>query len=132
MAALDWGPSYQLGIPLIDEQHRRLFALFNTLLLAMKSGKGKAVLVETLASLAAYTREHFADEERLLKQSAYPELAEHQRAHGVLLRKVDELVEGSRKGEFMTIEVLNFVARWLAHHIGEIDRAYVPYVVPPR
>jgi hemerythrin-like metal-binding protein len=128
MAALGWVSAYQLGVPGIDEQHRRLFGLFDALHAAMRAGKGKDILARTFASLDDYTREHFAAEEKLLRQCAYPDFPAHKKTHEELLHRLKALRETFAQGEPVTTDVLKFLSTWLVQHIGETDRRYVPFL----
>ncbi len=66
MAAFVWSDQYRVDIREIDEQHQRLFQLASGLNDAMGSGKGKEVLFRVFNELIAYTRTHFATEDRLM------------------------------------------------------------------
>jgi hemerythrin len=48
MALVTWGPSLEVGIQLIDSQHKRLVDLINQLDDAQKQGRGNEVIGETL------------------------------------------------------------------------------------
>jgi hemerythrin len=125
-----WKDTYRIGVAEIDVQHRRLFSLADELHSAMNSGKGKAVLEEVLQSLIAYTKTHFATEERLMQRCKYPEFGPHKAQHDEMTKKVVQLQHDFQAGNRMlTIEVMQFLNNWLRQHIGGSDRKYVPFVV---
>lgn len=122
MSLFAWRPEYSLGHDAIDAQHKRLFELGNDLHTAMTQGKGKGALSETLEKLVAYTKTHFASEERLMLAHHYPDYAAHKSAHDALTARVIEFqreFEAGRVG--ITIELLQFLRDWLRTHIGETD-----------
>jgi hemerythrin len=123
MSMFEWKPEYSLGHGAIDGQHQRLFALASDLHTAMTQGKGKGALSETLENLLAYTKTHFASEERLMQTHQYPEYAEHKAAHDALTKRVLDFQREFEDGRVgMTVELLQFLKDWLRTHIGETDR----------
>ncbi|MCK6519793.1 hemerythrin family protein, partial [Myxococcota bacterium] len=76
-----WTPGMSVGVPELDSQHRELFTRLNRLVAAIRAGRGSADVAPVLAFLDDYTREHFADEERVMERAGYPALAEHRAQH---------------------------------------------------
>ena len=125
----EWKSEYSLGHGDIDGQHQRLFELASHLHAAMTQGKGKESLSKTLADLVAYTRQHFANEERLMQAHHYPEYAEHKAAHDALTARVVEFQKEFDAGRVgMTVELLQFLKDWLRTHIGETDHKVALYL----
>lgn len=123
MSMFEWTTEYSLGHQEIDAQHQKLFALASELHTAMTQGKGKDALSKTLQNLVAYTKTHFANEERLMRANDYPEYAEHKAAHDALTAQVVEFQRDFESGRVgMTVQLLQFLKDWLRHHIGETDR----------
>ena len=60
------------GVPSIDAQHKQLIAMINTLVAAMESRAGAAVVGRSIDDMAAYTRSHFAHEEKCMVAAACP------------------------------------------------------------
>ncbi len=125
-----WKQEYSVGYAQIDEQHKRLFELADELHDAMIAGKGKQILGKTLAGLIAYTKAHFATEERLMRASQYPEFANHKAAHDALTAHVVKFEkEFQGAGLATTLTLLPFLRDWLTHHIGETDRKIASYLI---
>jgi len=121
----EWRTEYSLGHDDIDGQHQKLFELASDLYFALTSGKGKEALSMTLAKLVAYTKTHFADEERLMLAQHYPEYAEHKASHDALTAQVLEFQKEFRTGRIgMTVDLLQFLKDWLRNHIGQTDRRF--------
>lgn len=120
-----WNTSFEIGIPLIDAQHRRLVDLINELATAITDG-GKLPQVEALIhELMDYAARHFADEERLLDKSTLSEgeKIRHRGAHRGFVEKVREI---SERDDLMRADVseqvLEFLITWLVSHILGSDR----------
>ena len=60
---IQWGPDLELGIPLLDAQHRSLVSLANRLYLEHKKGKRGMEAKRAVSELFAYSNTHFRDEE---------------------------------------------------------------------
>lgn len=123
---LVWDQRYATGIGEIDRQHQELFKHTAELHHAMVEGRGRQVIGEKVTFLATYAQEHFALEERLMTQAGYPGLAKHQELHRTLVGQVSGLLQRFTAGETLkTMEVSEFLASWLRHHILDVDHAYV-------
>lgn len=124
-----WKDHYATGIPSIDSQHRRLVGLINELFLAMKEGKGNDILGKVLNDLAAYTKTHFAHEEKLFAEHRYPKAAVHIREHQGLVQQVADVSKDLAAGKpVLTLRVMNLLKDWLNTHILGSDQAYAPFL----
>lgn len=122
MSMFEWKQEYSVGHAEIDAQHKRLFELASELHAAMARGKGKEEMSKTLSNLVAYTRLHFASEERLMQTHHYPDYVHHKVLHDALTAKVIEFQKEFELGRVgVTIGLLQFLKDWLQHHIGETD-----------
>lgn len=119
MAKIDWNDTLVVDLPQIDEQHRTLIDLSNSMLQAMVVGKGQDVLEETFGELKKYTEYHFADEEKLMEQLDYPAIAEHRALHGTLIEQVMDF--SARLDKVSPAEALDFLNGWIVNHIREED-----------
>ena len=129
---MTWNDSYSVKVRAIDEEHKQLFKMINDLHEAMKSGQGSMVVVKVLDRLIQYTRIHFANEEDAMAQAEYPAFITHVAAHRDLTQKVEELslkVKGGTAG--VSVEVMDFLQRWLTDHILHMDQKYAPFLNAP-
>jgi hemerythrin-like metal-binding protein len=63
--------------------------------------------------LLEHTRHHFAEEERILAASEYPQLAHHRRLHRHLIETATQMKEGLRGGHQSFPALLDFlVIEW--------------------
>ena len=116
-----WSRRYEVGIEVIDGQHRHLLELTNRLDDGLRTGKDLDELVESLKELVRYTEHHFATEERLMDEvgaSAERHRGEHQRLLESLMRFTAKLDENS------VSESSHFLQDWLFRHIDEVDRPF--------
>ncbi len=73
----DWKSEYDLGIPIIDAQHRGLAAALNSLHFAIVNHLGDTMLDPTIEMVKAYAGVHFTTEELLFRQCGYPDAERH-------------------------------------------------------
>ena len=129
MALIEWSDALEMGVTQVDAEHRRLVDVLNRLHAAMLEGRGRARLATAFEELVEYTNTHFASEERLMEQHAYPGLAEHRHAHAALAAQTVEMKAQFEDGyASIGLEVLFFLKQWLTKHILKVDRQYVEYL----
>ena len=123
----DWKPQYSVGIETIDTQHQNLFAIGRELYAAMSSGKGTAATGNILDRLIQYTKSHFAAEEALMRKCGYPDYPKHKKEHDELTKQVLEFQADFKAGRVaMSVQLLDFLTKWLQSHIQVQDAAYAP------
>ncbi|AJE04362.1 bacteriohemerythrin [Geobacter pickeringii] len=125
MALITWSDSLSVKVKQFDDQHKKLVDMVNQLFDAMKSGKGNQVMGDILKQLIAYTQTHFAAEERLMAQHAYPDYEAHKKEHNALVMQVLDLQKQFQEGKaVLTQNVMTFLRDWLSKHIQGDDRKY--------
>lgn len=127
MALIEWSEELSVGVPALDEQHKHLVEIINRFEDARRRGKGSRIMEEIMNDLFGYTQEHFAFEEKWMKEAGYEKLAQHQSQHRQLLQKIERLqFEYSQAGRRITAEVSELFKYWLTSHILGNDKAYSP------
>lgn len=129
MALMAWNTTLSVKVKQFDDQHMKLVDMVNDLHDAMKEGKGNVVLGKILNGLISYTATHFAAEEKLMAQHAYPDAVAHKREHENLVKQVVELQNNFKAGKaILTLDVMMFLKGWLVKHIQGDDRKYGIYL----
>jgi diguanylate cyclase (GGDEF)-like protein/hemerythrin-like metal-binding protein len=116
-----WNPAHEVGVGVIDAQHRGLVDLVNRLGDDLKAGRDHDAILATLSSLVTFTVRHFATEERLMAEHAgWPLAAQHAQEHRKLVDDVTSLtVHVDVKSMALT---MRFLQEWLLQHIAAMDR----------
>ena len=81
-----WDASLELGIELVDNQHRELVSVVEELIIASSEKDLSSTFINTLMFLEDYTLKHFADEEAYQVASDYPDYLYHKRLHEDLVQ----------------------------------------------
>lgn len=123
---LIWKPSFCCGNPWIDQQHRELFDLANTLLdQASAEDFDGEDFNRAFDTLITHVVDHFADEEEILENRHYEDFAEHTKLHHALIERATELRKKA-EGKNITIgELVAFlVNEVVARHMLRDDRKF--------
>jgi hemerythrin len=126
MAFMDWSEGMSVGIFSIDAQHKKLVEMINTLHSALRQGKSAEVAGRIVTQMKAYAFSHFAHEEKCMIQTAYPGLAGHKKEHAAFVQQVEDVTSG--KVEMTSIELIEFLRKWLVQHIQGTDKKYGPHL----
>lgn len=125
MSLVTWDESYSVRVAKCDEDHKKLFALMNTLYDAMLAGKGAQVVGKVVQELVDYTKLHFSAEESLMEKTSYPALDTHRAQHREFVNRVEQFQQDLAAGK--TVEprfVANYVMVWWTKHIRQTDQQY--------
>lgn len=129
MAFITWADKLSVGVDDIDKQHQKLVGILNELHDAMKAGKGKDIIHNTIDKLVDYTVYHFTLEEKYLVQYSYPEYKKHKDAHQEFVNKMKEYQISIKNGSTpVTIELIGFLSDWVLKHVQGMDKNYGPFL----
>jgi hemerythrin len=125
MVLFTWSDDLSVRVNVIDDQHKKLVALINTLHDAMRAGEGKLVLDKTLNELAEYTVYHFQAEEKYMQQFHYPNYLQHKAQHDAFVKKVVDFKKDYDAGRLgLTLDLMKFLRDWVENHIKSTDKGY--------
>jgi hemerythrin len=130
-----WKKEFELGIPVIDAQHRQLLAIGNRLQGLLEAHREEYdsydAILSVLAELKDYTIYHFHAEESLFRQYKYPDYELHKKEHDdfiAYLNSVDLNTIDEDQTQFMK-DLLNKVIQWVFKHIISTDFLYKDFLI---
>lgn len=110
-----------IGVPEIDDEHKRLFELISEVDSAVKSNEDSLFTAKGLiAELKQYALNHFAHEEAYMEKIDDPELARQKKEHAMFIEKVDSYPLAAvteESAQDTILELLEFLSKWLMGHI---------------
>ena len=115
----------------MNEVHFEEVALLNALLEQLNNEAGFEMLCESFQILLEHMQEHFASEERIMKETHYPSLQMHKADHDKVLNQTRyaEMQWRNRKDEDALREYLEGdIVPWLDQHIKAMDTPMADYV----
>ena len=126
---ITWSKSFETGHPIVDGQHKNLFALVQNLHTAIQEEHTKHILIETMEKLATYVNIHFRTEEDLMISNSYPHFEEHKQEHDKLKEQAFKLIKLFSLGKVdLTATISQFLSVWLQHHIKVIDLKMIAWL----
>lgn len=123
-----WSSEYELGISVIDSQHRRIIDYINQVYATMEREQNPKVINRILTDLVDYTFSHLAFEEAMLEEIGYSEYHAHKLTHRTFGKLIDNLRQRAEQGEAVGVELAAFLNNWLISHIMVEDAQYVDAV----
>lgn len=125
MSYLEWSDRFSVKIRELDDQHKRLISMINTLHDALRANKGREAQRQTVHEMIDYAEHHFSTEEFYMQKFNYAGYLVHKIEHKRFTEKAAELKERiDGAGFVLTIEVLEFLKSWLQDHILVTDMKY--------
>jgi len=122
---ITWTEDYSVGYPEIDNQHKKLVDLINTLYSSFLDGEAEEIIKNIIIELIKYTDYHFKTEEKYFEKYNYSDAAEHITQHMAFVTKVTNFFNEYMKGsETLTYDVTKFLKDWLLSHINGSDKKY--------
>ena len=126
-----WTEDIATGVAEIDDQHKELFARFNALLEACRLQKGKEEIGRFLAFLEEYVIEHFAAEEKKMKESSYLSRTAHKAEHLEFMVRMSAIKKEAREfgsGINVIMMAIRASGDWLVNHIRKTDKAMAAHL----
>ena len=127
MTIFQWEPKLELGIDLIDQQHKQLLSYANSFFIQHCSGNAQQSARESIAFLQQYILYHFQAEEAFQVECSYPSYRSHQAQHSFLAMQVKAHQVRLEASDFApdSIEAFyRFFMGWISNHIMEDDLAF--------
>lgn len=128
MTQVQWDDRLGLGVELIDNAHKKLFAIINRMIKLNENPKNhKLICEEGIKYFKNYTMEHFAEEEAYMQSIHYEKYELHKRLHDNMRDTTlpileQEVVEAEYSFESVQ-RFINICVAWLNQHILSEDRA---------
>jgi diguanylate cyclase (GGDEF)-like protein/hemerythrin-like metal-binding protein len=116
---IEWNDGLDIGVKALDDDHKQLLKIINTLSLAIDNDKPQNEIYDIFLNLEKLVEKHFQREEALLKQCAYDKLDKHMEFYKYFSDNLSILKEKLLKSdnEDSSKEVISFLIDWLFDHI---------------
>ncbi|MBN2081300.1 hemerythrin family protein [bacterium] len=127
---VEWDDSLSVGVPFIDEQHKRLIEIINKLDTACKKGQAREVVGQLIHGLGEYAIYHFSAEQDQMRLTEYPETAAHVAQHQEFIQKLMEIdAKFKASNVLLSSEILLFLRNWYLNHIRLVDKKLGAYLL---
>lgn len=113
---ITWTKELISGIAIIDEQHRALVGLANTMV-NLFGTRQTELLGASLQQLLGYVDHHFATEEDLMREMGVDIIDAHIAEHDAIREHVAELADNL--DSLTPEELFETLSHWIVHHIRD-------------
>lgn len=126
-----WTDDLSVGVHRMDDQHKVLLRLINRVADLSESGVGGASIRIVLGQLVDYTKFHFQDEEKLMRDAGYPDVDVHAKVHEAFVAEVGRLVAAATASTESVdgSSLLPILKDWLVRHIQGTDKKYGKHIL---
>lgn len=126
MPYIEWDSTLCMDIPEVDDQHKRLVGILQTLEHAMQDTPTKDQIYAGILDMMEFASVHFRTEENLMAPHAerLPSYVEHVRQHQEFMKATLEFLSRFRdEGTALASKMSTFLYSWIVNHVRVVDRA---------
>jgi len=122
MQLLVWKPSFSLGIPSVDLEHRKMIEMINEVYDSVADKQDTEAVQAALGDIHAGISAHFALEERLMREAGYREYAAHKDSHEDLLDQIRDIMDSYAVDPEEGRKILQrSLSDWFSQHFATFD-----------
>ena len=122
MTVLQWREEFSVGIEEVDHEHRELIELIRTLQQDLHAGADTDRIIDVLGEIYNQIAAHFALEEKMMRKTRYPALADHKQDHETLLDDLRDIMdEVEDDGILDETQLTDDLDRWFSDHFKTHD-----------
>ncbi len=123
---IEWEEKHSVGVKLIDDQHKVLIDIVNTLIRILATTPTKEKIDEIISRLQDYKEFHFTTEEGYFKEFNYENTEEHIVKHKEFDTTIKRIISDS-KGDSIVLafSLVDYLEDWLISHFMTEDQKYV-------
>ncbi|PWD97926.1 bacteriohemerythrin [Marinilabilia rubra] len=119
-----WSDNFSLNIPVIDNQHRKFFEIFEKVSKGYEN-KTSEELDALIGELEEYLEFHFEEEEKLMRESGYKWYEAHKKQHTFFISRIEEMRnEFDYLNPMLFNKIRVFIKKWFVSHILHKDFDY--------
>ena len=122
MSFLEWRTEFSVGVTSMDDEHRHMIEMINAVYEELRDHRDANSIEGFLGDVYNAVASHFALEERLMRDAAYPEYEAHKDDHENLLDQIRDMMDAvgdaPEKGLALLEERLS---SWFGRHFATFD-----------
>lgn len=119
---IEWKEQYNIGLRVIDKQHKALFETVDKLYTLSDDDKNlKEKLKAILYDFREYTQTHFIEEEALMQSIEYDKIQEHKELHKKIISSINKVLKNSSNLSVVKSKIKIISKRLFLNHIIKED-----------
>lgn len=123
-----WSDEYSVGDADIDNQHKMIIEIANSLNEELSVEEVKAILLK----LVHHSKDHFLCEEKMMESMDYPDLEEHRKLHTEMVTTLADFCLKKYESPEEVHEFRKFVYNWIIDHLLHHDKKLFRFVQEKR
>ncbi len=129
-----WSKNMEVGYEPLDKAHKDFIKIINEALVYSAS-KELSAIDDVFEKCYDYARNHFPEEEDIMKQVGFPDMPAHEKSHHAFIQNISGLrvhfhnAKNRKEKEKVTTEAVDFLQAWFIGHTLSRDKIYKPYLV---
>ncbi|HRP02286.1 MAG TPA: bacteriohemerythrin [Candidatus Kapabacteria bacterium] len=125
MCNLEWQSNFELGDDNVDNQHKKLIKLMNTLCESFENKADKAETNNALDDLVFYTKIHNNTEEKLMEELNYNGLELQRNSNRNFYTLISDFRDSFQSGDnSKEYDFLAAIKSWLSNHLSVEHKKY--------
>lgn len=125
MEKIIWGEGFSVGVRELDDQHKRIVTIVNTLLDMNDANVGSEIISDTLTKMTQYASDHFKTEEQFMLDYGYPEYLSQKKQHQEFKKMTVNFCVGTMvHNATIPTEIFTYLKSWWINHILTEDMKY--------
>ena len=129
MEKLVWSEDYSVGFATLDQDHKIIFKLMNSLVDLGEVSSSSEEISDALTAMTEYAVGHFKREEEYMRTVGFPDIERHAQDHMVFSETtVKFCIEILDRSGGIPERVLDYLRHWWVDHILANDMAYKRFV----
>ena len=126
-----WSDSLSVGVPEMDEEHRKFIARVNDLNKAIIESEDKATVKRAMDLMLMEAAHHFWHEQELLARWKYPETATHVAKHAELTAQFERVMKEFAEADISFVWALKGLRlkQLLVEHLLKEDMKYRDFLL---
>ncbi len=119
---MQWQDHFSIGVPLIDDQHKKLFQIADKLQSSHNTNAMYKEMGRSIVLLVDYTMQHFRTEEAFMKKIRFPKLETHQTEHRRIIKQLQEVLIKLKADKHVSpSELIEMTSNWIFDHTLQED-----------
>ncbi|HJN03035.1 MAG TPA: hemerythrin family protein [Nitrospinota bacterium] len=129
-----WRSKMSIDKDIIDEDHKTLIKIINSVETALREGKRGKDLMNNIQELKKYTDDHFEREESILKKIKCPNYDQQTNKHEYLIIQLNDIISdllglrGERDTDKAIPKLVKTLKSWLMGHVLKDDVKIKPFI----
>lgn len=120
---IHWESSLAIGVPKLDEDHKRLIGIYNFLTARRDAAVGSETISFVTEQLRKFASTHFPREEAYMESIDYPDFESHKKLHKHFREQTAALcIDVMNHKETAPNDIFQLLHTWIVEHILHEDK----------